>query len=78
MKIFLLTNNINNVNFMIRKFNSEKNRCLSIRLNREFGISRSGPATVSKSEVTMMSLQQELLWEGVISDDSKPGELPNE
>ena len=49
-----------------------------LRLNREFGISRSGPATVSKSEVTMMSLQQKLLWEGVISDDSKPGELPNE
>lgn len=56
MKIFLLTNDISNVNFIIRKFNSEKNRCLSIRLNREFGISRSGPATVKTSNFTFMSL----------------------
>ena len=47
---------INSVNLIITIINNEKNRCLFIRLNREFGTSRSGPATVKTSDFTFMSL----------------------
>ena len=56
----------------IYQLNIDWSRCQ--RLNRETGISRYGPATVTGSEATYMSLEKSgKAWQRV---DLKSGELP--
>ena len=50
---------------------------VSYGLNRESGISRSGPATVRKSAAQLCHWAEEnSAWEGAPSNDAEPGELP--
>ena len=50
------------------------NRCLLIRLNRESGKSRNGPATVKQRKA--QNVTGSYFWEGVPDDEAKSGELP--